>query len=284
MRAAAIGVLGAGFDAEDAVQEASIIAVRRVSDIREPEKVGPWLRAIVRNACKMQLRSKKLVPVSDIAALLRPAENLDPAVRHDDTLRDWLWHAIDDLPPGVRLVTVLRYFTDVHTLDQIAVTLDVPIGTVKSRLHQARRTLHTSLLQTADGSHDAVRIRTAVRQQEAMSTLLAAEAGDFKSALVAHWHSDVEVTMPTGLQSRGFDYLLRAMDRDLNSGVRQRLTNVVAGNDVVVWEADLVSPPEDPFHCPPSVAWVLTLREDRVARLRLVHPRSRRSADDARRG
>jgi RNA polymerase sigma-70 factor (ECF subfamily) len=88
--------------------------------------------------------------------------------------------------------------------------------------------------------------------------------------------------MASGLQATGFDHLMRAMDRDLDSGVRQRLSNVVAGRDIVIWEAELLSPPDDPFHCPPSVTWVQFFRQQRVGRLVLVHPRRRRSGDDAR--
>jgi RNA polymerase sigma-70 factor (ECF subfamily) len=53
------------------------------------------------------------------------------------------------------------------------------------------------------------------------------------------------------------------------------LTNVVAGRDVVIWETDLISPPEDPFHCPPALAWVQFVRDGRVSRLRMFHPRAK---------
>ncbi|MCV7135133.1 hypothetical protein H7J06_19310 [Mycobacterium hodleri] len=63
------------------------------------------------------------------------------------------------------------------------------------------------------------------------------------------------------------------MERDLSAGVRHRIANVVAGRDVAIWETDLISPPEDPFHCPPGVVWALFLDEGRVSRIRLFHPR-----------
>jgi RNA polymerase sigma-70 factor (ECF subfamily) len=82
------------------------------------------------------------------------------------------------------------------------------------------------------------------------------------------------VTWPTGKRT-GLGYLGTAFDRDLSSGVRHELRNVVAGRDVVIWEAALLSPPEDPFHCPPSVVWVHFLDQGRVSKLRLYHPRPR---------
>jgi hypothetical protein len=46
----------------------------------------------------------------------------------------------------------------------------------------------------------------------------------------------------------------------------------VAGRDVVIWENDLINPPDDPFHCPPAVVWVNFLEAGRVRRVRLFHP------------
>src|SRR5437879_9193444 len=46
MRATATAILGHGPDAEDAVQEAALIALRRIGDVRDPAAVGPWLRMV----------------------------------------------------------------------------------------------------------------------------------------------------------------------------------------------------------------------------------------------
>ena len=55
--AVAYAVLGAGPDAEDAVQEAALLALRRIGDLRDPAAAGPWLKMIVRNASRRPLRS-----------------------------------------------------------------------------------------------------------------------------------------------------------------------------------------------------------------------------------
>jgi RNA polymerase sigma-70 factor (ECF subfamily) len=68
------------------------------------------------------------------------------------------------------------------------------------------------------------------------------------------------------------------MDGDLTAGVRQRPVNVAAGRSLTVWEMDLLNPADDPGHCPPSVAWIMSLSGGRVARLRLFHPVPLRTA------
>jgi RNA polymerase sigma-70 factor (ECF subfamily) len=61
------------------------------------------------------------------------------------------------------------------------------------------------------------------------------------------------------------------MDADCSAGVRQQVRNVVASSDVTVLECDLLSPPWDPSHCPPGVVWLMSLRDDRIAKVRLFH-------------
>lgn len=57
MRAVALSLLGPGPDGEDAVQDAVLVALWRIGDVRNPEAVGAWLWMIVRNACRDRLRS-----------------------------------------------------------------------------------------------------------------------------------------------------------------------------------------------------------------------------------
>lgn len=273
MRAVALSILGHTPDAQDAVQEAAMIALRRIGDVREPAAVGPWLRAVTRNACRIQLRTTLPVPTENVEPLLPPSSELDPSALLDrHALQDWTWRAINDLSPDLRLVIMLRYFTGHASYEQIAQVCGVPIGTVRSRLSQARVKLHQALTKTSDAAFDDVAALTRVRRGEAEEMLDAAHRGSFAEALADAWNPALQTLWPTGRRTAGFDYLVRAMDRDLDAGVRQRLVNIVASRDVLIWEAELISPPEDPFHCPPEVLWVQFLDNDRVTRLRLFHP------------
>ena len=65
MRAVAVQLLGYGGEADDAVQDAMLIALQRITDLRDPAAAGPWLRSIVRNAGRQYLRTTKPVTISD---------------------------------------------------------------------------------------------------------------------------------------------------------------------------------------------------------------------------
>ena len=282
MRAVAFGVLGYRPDVEDAVQEAFLTAVRRIGDLREPAAVGGWLRTVVRNQCRMQLRARRPVPVDDLDQLV-PARiapdgraGLDPAdLLERQALGDWVWHAVNALPPSLHEVTLLRYFTSVTAYEQIAAVCGIPLGTVRSRLSQARARLADNLRRSADLAHPDHLAATEARRQEADHVLGAALTGDYAAAMAEVCVPDVETIWGQGKRTRGLDYPVASMYRDVGDGVDFRLTDVVAGRDTLIWETALISPPEDPFHCPPSAVWVHRRRSGRAGRtyrMRLFHP------------
>jgi RNA polymerase sigma-70 factor (ECF subfamily) len=272
MFAVAFSLIGYGPDAEDAVQEASLIALRRIGDLRDPHAAGPWLRMVVRNACRMMLRSSADVPVG-LEAVLGSSEP-DPAqLLERYATRDWIWHALEGLPPPLRLVVMLRYFTGVTAYQDIAGACGVATGTVRSRLYEARGRLARALLATADAGHGDISALTEARRGEAGEILAAAQRGELASAFSASWSPTVEISGPHGFRAMGFGPLVRGLEQDLADGVRSRLANVVASRDLVVWEFDLLNPPERPSHCPPGAVWVLYLRSGWVERFRLFHAR-----------
>src|SRR6476620_5219678 len=112
MQAVALSLLGYHPDAQDAVQDAMLVALQRVGDLRDPGAAGPWLRAITRNACRMRLRAAHTnepyhpETLTIVSGEPSPEEALD---RH--ALRDWVWHALEGLSEPLQLVVVLRYFS-----------------------------------------------------------------------------------------------------------------------------------------------------------------------------
>ncbi|MEU5903401.1 sigma-70 family RNA polymerase sigma factor [Micromonospora sp. NPDC047467] len=272
MRAVALSILGYGPDAEDAVQDAMVVALRRIGEVRDPNAVGPWLRAIVRNNSRTTLRRPRPVPVAEPEWFAGPADTPTPEEALDrGAMRDWVWHAIGQLSPTDRLVTLLRYFSDASSYEQIAAVCGVPVGTVRSRLSHARRALAGGLRSEATAAHADVTASSDARWREGLDMIAMAMNGDFDQVVRESWWADAEMIVPGGRRG-GRDLAVAGMTRDLTAGVRQRLRNVVASGDVLIWETDLISPPDDPEHCPPAALWLQELREGRVRQLTLFHP------------
>jgi len=136
-------------DALDVVQETFARAVRYVDRLRDPERVGPWLFGIARQRCADLLRRRGHHPEGpdpseeevgcDLTAAPDPGPSPDEwLIRREDEER--FFRALAGLPESQRAVLVLHCLED-FSLEDIARILEVPVGTVKSRLHHARRRL-----------------------------------------------------------------------------------------------------------------------------------------------
>lgn len=264
----AVRILGSGEQAQDAVQEASLVAMRRLSELRDPAAFGPWLRAIGRNVCLMERRrGRREVLVGDWVddrGLLADAEQ--ELERH--VLAGWVWGAIDGLPEGQRVAVMLRYFGRECSYEEIAEICAVPVGTVRSRLNAARHALAERLL--ADAAPDArVAERTEAWRSRLIEAIGALNRGDSAAArtLLA---TDAVITARD--RTGGPGDVLPALLADSDAGVRVHVGAVVAGAGVVVLDGMLDNPPHDPSHCPPAYTWVGFHDGSRIDRLRFHHP------------
>jgi RNA polymerase sigma-70 factor (ECF subfamily) len=273
MHATALAVLGWTPETEDVVQDAMLTALARLGDLREPAAAGAWLRALARNGARMRARTAGRETPTGLPDGTVPAREPTPdELLEGHALRDWVRTAVDALSEPLQTAVLLRYFTQVNTYAQIAALCDVPVGTVRSRLSEARRKLAGGLAAATDGRHEDAAAVTARRRREADFLLGAAARGGFPDALAELSAPEVVLTAAAGFAAEGRDMLVRIMDTDLEAGVRQSVANVVAGRGVAIWECDLHSPPWDPEHCPPGVVWLMQVRDDRIRRIRLFHP------------
>ena len=143
--AVALGMTGNHDDAMDAVQKAFIRIHRTLDRFQLERPFFPWLYRIVRNAALNQRRDEKRhkgdVPLEWVRQGDGRPDPLAEQVAHD--LRERLWEAIGGLPPEMREVFVLYHFQGLR-YREIAAACDVPIGTVMSRLHAARKRVHAA--------------------------------------------------------------------------------------------------------------------------------------------
>ena len=138
-------------EAEDAVQDACLVAWQRGESVRDPDRFAAWFGRVLINGCRDRLRRRQRQQVRAVALQadwqsIAIGSQSGWASATDD--RD-LDAAFDRLDADHRIVVLLRFWQDL-TLEQIADRLDLPLGTVKSRLHYALRRLRTEL-EASDG-------------------------------------------------------------------------------------------------------------------------------------
>ncbi len=162
MRAAyavSLSVTGRHDDAEDAAQEAFMVALERLDDCRTPDRFAGWLLTIVRNRARNVVRREVLrdtdaVPETAAARGRSPEQTMEHL-----ELQERLGRALRRLPQVQREIVLL------HDLEgwrhrEIAEHLGLPSGTVRSHLHFARKSLRRDSDLVAMAADEEPRTRT----------------------------------------------------------------------------------------------------------------------------
>ena len=142
--------------AQDAVQQAFLLAWRELPRLRDPERFSPWLRRLLVNACYEEHRRHRRWSTRIRALPVDGPASSDPTVSVAD--RDTRDRAFLRLSPQHRAVFVLHHHAGLPLIE-IAEIVGVPVGTVKSRLHRAIEALRAAIV--ADSQVDSTEARLA---------------------------------------------------------------------------------------------------------------------------
>ena len=143
-------------DAADMTQETFIKAYNSLSSFRGDSKFSVWLYRIANNVCLDFLRSKSRRPTVSLSAedddgeetqLDIADESQSPELLLESSLtRDAVRRGLDSLPPDYKQILLLREIQGL-SYEEIADTLSIEVGTVKSRIFRARKRLCSFLIQ-----------------------------------------------------------------------------------------------------------------------------------------
>jgi RNA polymerase sigma factor (sigma-70 family) len=132
--------------AEDAVQQALLSAWQDLPDLRDPARFDGWAYRLLIRACYMEARRRKRWhPTTIVRSIVEPTA---PDLIGGIIERERLEQSFERLSVDHRAVLVLTYYLDLPS-EQVAAALDIPVGTVYSRLHRAQQALRGAL--EADG-------------------------------------------------------------------------------------------------------------------------------------
>ena len=147
-------------DAEEVAQEALLKAFESFAQLRDPERVRPWIFRIAKNACLMKRRRSAFAPERELSLdEFLPASGGEGQHRHIE-IADWsslpeeellnaelrseIQRAIAELPEAYRAVVLLRDVEELST-EETAQILDLSVDVVKTRLHRGRLAIRQKL-------------------------------------------------------------------------------------------------------------------------------------------
>jgi RNA polymerase sigma-70 factor (ECF subfamily) len=146
----ALGIVGSHEAALDISQDAFVRAFRAISRFEPEKQFFTWYYKILRNLCLNFVRNRKAHARSfseineyEIGRLSDDEQNIDENLERKE-LRAQVRTALNSLKPQEREIIMLKDFQD-YSYKEIADILDIPIGTVMSRLYNARKALKAKL-------------------------------------------------------------------------------------------------------------------------------------------
>jgi RNA polymerase sigma-70 factor (ECF subfamily) len=146
-------ILSNDADAADATQDALLAAWRQLPRLRDSAAFDGWLNRIVANAAlmarrrRLRLREVSVTPIQpgDIPHEPEPPPDLRARTAFDELVdNDAIGRAFDRLRPQDRMILALHHVEE-RPVAEIARSLGIPVGTVKSRLHAARGALEKAM-------------------------------------------------------------------------------------------------------------------------------------------
>lgn len=135
-------------DAEDLCQQVFVAAVKHLGQIRSLESAQAWLATTARRMYWQSLRESTRQNTLYHPTLNEP-ESPNEACEKRLEREDWVHQSLTQLTPVARIIVVMFYFEE-KSYQQIAQELDIPIGTVMSRLSRSKELLREALLKMAE--------------------------------------------------------------------------------------------------------------------------------------
>jgi len=142
----ALARLGDFHEAEDQAQQVFVDAYQRLDTLKDPGRLGAWLRSIAIHGCIDILRRRREVrPAALESDMQASREPSPPAQLERRELRDQVLAAISRLSKTQRETTTLFYVNG-YSIEQVAAMQEAPVGTIKRRLHDARERLKEEMI------------------------------------------------------------------------------------------------------------------------------------------
>ncbi|HSM36393.1 MAG TPA: RNA polymerase sigma factor [Longimicrobiales bacterium] len=132
--------------AQDLVQDAFIVAYRRLGECRDPERFGLWVFRILRNRALDHVKNirRRSVPI-ETANLAAPKDN-PGASAHRAELREKLGAALNELTAEMRDAFLMKHMEG-RSYEEMAELADASVSAMKMRVHRARDALREALLE-----------------------------------------------------------------------------------------------------------------------------------------
>jgi RNA polymerase sigma-70 factor (ECF subfamily) len=273
MYAAALHICGNSPTAKDAVQETFLGAYLKLHQLKDANAFAGWLRTSLIRRCHRNMNASLLPAAEDLSSVGSSCLWDDEISKKLDrnALQTRLYHILACLPDILQTVLLLRYFSDFNSYEEIAAILCIPIGTVRSRLNQAKQKMISHWL---DSSADNDR---AFRQAQEWNQLYHIYFGNvyislhYREKLINHFDKNLHLVFTSGKTVFGRNLIEKEIEEDILHGSGFGALQVMSSGNISIVETHNINSPRHRNRCPDSTVFVLHRNGNRITRLHLHH-------------
>lgn len=268
----ALSICGNTFEAKDALQDTFITAYLKLGTLKEASAFGSWTRKILIHHCHRITGNHARKNIVGESALHEKYCD-DEVNRTFDWLhsQNRLHGILANLPEFLHSTLLLRFFSNFCSYEEIAAILCVPVGTVRSRLNQAK-----IRLAEAWRRHELLCAEMFKQDSEwnefYYSTFAALHEHDnYKDRFIDHLQTDMEIVFSKRERNWGSWLIDKEINDDRKFGSWFYPINVFSSGSTSVVEVKHFNPPEHPERCPQSSVFVLFRKNGKVSRMNFHH-------------
>jgi RNA polymerase sigma factor (sigma-70 family) len=258
-------------ETNDLVQDSFITAFLKLSHLKDTRTFGGWIKTILVRNCYRLLHKNHLTkyqgnnfPESDSLWEHELEKKLDCLATQSR-----LYTVLTQLPETLRSTLLLRYFSSFQSYTEIASILSVPVGTVRSRLNEAK-------LKLAEKWHQPLNpcINILKESDEWNSFYYETFSGmhhhdNYKNRFINHLDKNLQLILATGKSNTGSWRFEKMIVEDRKFGSWLTPANVMSCGNISIIEAKHFNSPEHPHHCPPKSVALLYRKKGEVSKMSL---------------
>jgi RNA polymerase sigma factor (sigma-70 family) len=269
----ALRICGEPCVAKDAVQEAFITAYCKLHQLKDPLAMEGWIKKMASRYCYKALHRNHQHRLVTTIPIETDGWWEDTISRYFEQLstQGRLHTALAQLSESLRSTILLRYFSGYPSYHQIAAILGIPVGSVRSRLNQARMKLAEHWQQQPDAGNKRF---TESEEWNSFYHMLytGMHANDVcKNRFIDHLDKNIRIIHASGQTFTGSQLMEMMVAEDRQAGSSLAPVNIISSGNISIVEVKHFNSSEFPGHCPASSVTVLYRGKGKVSQMNL-HP------------
>ena len=254
--------------AREMVQDSFVTAYLKLPQLKEVGAFGGWIKKILIHNCYRQNRRHKIaVSLTEEDIQLSTGDlnrKMDRIYGHQQ-----LYTAIARLPLTLSTALMLRYFSDYSSYLEIAAILDIPVGTVRSRLNQAKQKLAEYWQLPVEADPKLAREIEEWNEFYYSSFSAMHYEDQPRNRFLGHLRDDVEIAFAEGTVQRGRKLFEQMLINDWSAGSWLVPTNVISSGTLSIVESTHFNSKQNPGHCPQRSILILNRNKGNVHKMSL---------------